>query len=132
MAACSNNESALPAAPPPPASGLARLERHAFPSWFLSMDEPLTHRLKRIIVETLKLEGVQPEEIDENEPLVGSGLALDSLDVLELVMRIEKEYGIKIKSSEESRKALASVSSLAAFIQMRSGAGASASSNTGG
>ncbi len=87
------------------------------------MDEPLPLRLKRIIVETLKLEGVQPEEIDEHEPLIGSGLSLDSLDVLELVMRIEKEFGIKIKSSEESRKALASVSSLAEFIQVRSGAG---------
>ncbi|BET69416.1 hypothetical protein ASA1KI_43340 [Opitutales bacterium ASA1] len=84
------------------------------------MPEPLTLRLKRIIVETLKLEGVQPEEIDENEPLVGSGLSLDSLDVLELVMRIEKEFGIKIKSSEESREALASVAHLAEFIRKRS------------
>lgn len=85
------------------------------------MDDSLPLRLKRIIVETLKLEGVQPEEIDENEPLIGSGLSLDSLDVLELVMRIEKEFGIKIKSSEESREALASVTSLASFIRARSG-----------
>ncbi|HEX9781994.1 MAG TPA: phosphopantetheine-binding protein, partial [Opitutaceae bacterium] len=89
--------------PPIPASGLASGELRPFLLSFLPMDELLPIRLKRIIVETLKLESVQPDEIDENEPLVGSGLSLDSLDVLELVMRIEKEFGIKIKSSEESR-----------------------------
>lgn len=83
------------------------------------MSDPLLPRLKSIIVETLRLEDVTPAEIPDNEPLIGGGLSLDSIDALELVVKLEKEFGIKIKSSEESRSALASVSSLAAFIRER-------------
>lgn len=84
------------------------------------MSDPLITRLKHLIVETLRLDGVTAEEIDESAPLIGSGLALDSIDALELVVKIEKEFGIKIGSSEESRQALASVNSLAEFIRARS------------
>jgi len=83
------------------------------------MSDPLLPRLKSIIVETLRLEDVTPEEIPDDEPLIGGGLSLDSIDALELVVKLEKEFGIKITSSEESRSALASVSSLAAFIRER-------------
>lgn len=83
------------------------------------MSDPLSARLKVLIVELLRLEGVRPEEIQDDDPLVGSGLSLDSVDILELVLKIEKDYGIKIGSSEESRRALASVASLAAFIRER-------------
>jgi len=83
------------------------------------MADPLTLRLKHLIVDTLRLDDVAPEGIDDNAPLLGSGLALDSIDALELVVRIEKEFGIKISSSEESREALASVASLAAFVRTR-------------
>lgn len=83
------------------------------------MTDPLIQRLKCLIVDTLHLEDVRPDEIKDDEPLLGTGLALDSIDALELVVKIEKEFGIKISSSEESRKALASVSSLAAFIRER-------------
>ena len=86
------------------------------------MADPLTDRLKHLIVETLHLEDVNPAEIDESKPLIGSGLSLDSIDALELVLKIEREFGIKIKSSEESREALASVDSLAAFIRARADA----------
>jgi acyl carrier protein len=72
-------------------------------------------------VETLNLEDINPDEIDENAPLIGSGLALDSIDALELVVKLEKEFGIKISSSEESKAALASVKALADFIRERSG-----------
>lgn len=83
------------------------------------MADSLIQRLKQLIVTTLNLEGTTPEEIDENAPLIGSGLALDSIDALELVVKLEKEFGIKISSSEESRAALASITSLAEFIRTR-------------
>ncbi|MEI6715491.1 MAG: phosphopantetheine-binding protein [Verrucomicrobiota bacterium] len=81
------------------------------------MADPLNSRLKSLIIGTLNLEGVTPEEITDNEPLIGSGISLDSIDVLELVIKLEKEFGIKISSSEESREALASVQHLANFIR---------------
>jgi acyl carrier protein len=81
------------------------------------MSDPLCTHLKRLIVETLRLEDVKPEDIQDDAPLIGSGLSLDSIDAVELVLKFEKEYGIKIRSSEESREALASISSLAAFIR---------------
>lgn len=83
------------------------------------MADPLCERLKTTLVDVLRLEDVRPEDIQDDDPLIGSGLALDSVDILELVLRIEKEFGIKIGSSEESREALASVASLAAFIRER-------------
>jgi len=85
------------------------------------MTDPLISRLKHLIVDTLRLDGVTASDIDETAPLIGSGLALDSIDALELVVKIEKEFGIKIGSSEESRQALASVNSLANFIRARTG-----------
>jgi acyl carrier protein len=84
------------------------------------MSDPLSDRLKALIVNTLKLDGVRPEDIPDDEPLIGSArFGLDSIDALELVLTLEKEFGLKIGSSEESRKALTSVSALAAFIRTR-------------
>lgn len=83
-----------------------------------TMSDPLIGRLKTLVVETLKLDDVRPEDIPEDEPLFGSPrFGLDSIDALELVLKLEKEFGVKIGSSEESRKALASVRALAAFIR---------------
>ncbi|MDX2111532.1 MAG: phosphopantetheine-binding protein [Verrucomicrobiota bacterium] len=84
-----------------------------------TMQDELKLKLKKLIVETLNLEGVEPEKIADNEPLFGSGLNLDSIDALELVLRVEKEFGIKISSSEESRKALATINTLVAFIESK-------------
>lgn len=81
------------------------------------MPDPLKTRLKHLIVTTLKLEDVTPEQLADDEPLIGSGLNLDSIDALELVVSLEKEFGIKISSSEESRQALGSVTQLADFIR---------------
>lgn len=82
------------------------------------MPDPLASRLKSLIVETLRLDDVRPEDIPDDEPLFGSPrFGLDSIDALELVVKLEKEFGVKITSSEESRKALASVGALAAFIR---------------
>ena len=87
----------------------------------------LETRLKTLIVSGLHLDGVDPASIDSDAPLFGDrgelgGLGLDSIDALELVVKIEKEFGIKIGSAEESRQALASVASLAAFIRARADA----------
>lgn len=83
------------------------------------MSDPLLAHLKRLIIDTLKLEDVSPDQLADDEPLMGSGLNLDSIDALELVVRIEKEFGLKISNSEESRQALATLASLAEFIRQR-------------
>ena len=89
---------------------------------FSFMPDPLIHRLKELIITTLNLEDRSPADIDENAPLINSGLALDSIDALELVVKIEKEIGIKISNSEESRTAFTSVASLAGFVRARADA----------
>ncbi len=85
------------------------------------MPDPFTLRLKTLIIATLKLDGVRPEDIPDDEPLIGSPrFGLDSVDALELVLVFEKEFGVKIGNSEESRKALGSVNSLAAYLRSHS------------
>jgi acyl carrier protein len=87
------------------------------------MSDPFILRLKTLIITTLKLDGVQPADIPDDEPLIGSPrFGLDSIDALELVLAIEKEFGVKIGSSEESRRALTSVNSLAAYLRSQPGA----------
>jgi acyl carrier protein len=84
------------------------------------MTADLTLRLQTLICTTLKLEDVRPADIPGDEPLIGSTrLGLDSLDALELVLAIEKEFGVKIGSSEESRQALTSVDTLVAYLRSR-------------
>ncbi len=84
------------------------------------MSDTFTYRLKTLIIATLKLDGVNPEDIPDDEPLIGSArFGLDSIDALELVLAIEKEFGVKIGSSEESRKALGNVNTLAAYLRSR-------------
>lgn len=84
------------------------------------MSDPLITRLKTLVIATLKLDDVRPEDIADDEPLIGSQrLGLDSIDALELVLVLEKEFGVKIGSSEESRKALASVNTLAGYLRSR-------------
>jgi acyl carrier protein len=77
-------------------------------------------RIKRLIVTSLNLDGVRPEMIDDDAPLFGEGLGLDSVDALELVVALEKEFGIKIKSQELEREVFSSVASLSQFIEGRS------------
>jgi acyl carrier protein len=76
-------------------------------------------RIKRLIVASLHLEGMRPEMIEDEAPLFGEGLGLDSVDALELVVALEKEFGIKIKSQELGREVFSSVSSLSEFIEAR-------------
>ncbi|HEX3553771.1 MAG TPA: phosphopantetheine-binding protein [Thermoanaerobaculia bacterium] len=76
-------------------------------------------RIKRLIVESLHLEGMRPEMIEDEAPLFGEGLGLDSVDALELVVALEKEFDIKIKSQEIGREVFSSVSTLSEFIEGR-------------
>lgn len=79
--------------------------------------EDLIRELKRKIIDTLGLIDVTPDDIDETAQLVGGDLGLDSIDVLELVMMIEKDYGIKIDNKELGVKVFASVTALAEHIR---------------
>ncbi|HOX43786.1 MAG TPA: phosphopantetheine-binding protein [Myxococcota bacterium] len=79
------------------------------------MDE-LRAELKRRIVETLDLRDVDPDSIPDDAPLFGEGLGLDSIDVLELVVMLEKDYGIRIDNKELGRRVMTSVASLADYI----------------
>ena len=72
--------------------------------------------LKELIIRVLRLEDIEPEEIVDSEPLFGDGLGLDSIDALELVVAIEKEYGVDIPDAEVGRHAFASMNALADFI----------------
>lgn len=73
-------------------------------------------KIKEILVNDLKLQGVKAEEISDSEPLFGEGLGLDSLDAVELVVLIQKHFGVQIADMEEGRKAFASIEALAAYI----------------
>jgi acyl carrier protein len=79
--------------------------------------EQLIAKLKDEIIEVLNLTEITPEQIDENAPLFVDGLGLDSIDALELIVLLEKKYGLKLGTAEEGKKVLYSVRSLAEFIR---------------
>lgn len=76
----------------------------------------LLNELKIKIIDTLNFEDVTPDEIRENDQLVGGELGMDSIDILELVMMIDKDYGIKIDNKELGEKVFVNLTSLATFI----------------
>lgn len=73
--------------------------------------------LKRMIIDTLRLEDISVEDIETDAPLFREGLGLDSIDALELVVAIEKIFHIIIEDEDVGRKAFASLRALATFIQ---------------
>jgi acyl carrier protein len=77
--------------------------------------------LARLIVETLRLEGVDPEQIEPEAQLFGDGLGLDSLDMLEISMAVEQRYGVKLRSDDpDNEKIFASLRSLCGHIHQHS------------
>lgn len=78
--------------------------------------EALKTQLKTQIIQYLNLLEMTPEDIRDDEPFFGENLGLDSIDSLELIVLLEREYGIKINSTAEGRKVLVDVSSMADYI----------------
>jgi len=77
----------------------------------------LEQEIKELIISSLELEDVKPDDIVDDQPLFGEGLGLDSIDALELGLALQKRYGISMSAdSEQTRRHFASVSALAAFV----------------
>lgn len=77
----------------------------------------IARKLKEVIVEDLNLEEVTPDEIQDDAPLFGEGLGLDSLDAVELVVVVKRHFGVEIKDMTEGREAFASIKALTGFIE---------------
>ena len=82
----------------------------------LKLMEKLLKELQIKIVEVLNLVDVQPEDIKEDDQLIGGNLGIDSIDVLEMVIMIEKDYGLKIDNRELGAKVFATIGALAGYI----------------
>ncbi len=83
------------------------------------MSDDLVEEIKKLIIETLKLEDITPQDIEDDGRLFGEGegLGLDSIDALELVVALEKIYGIVIPDSEVGQRVFRSASTLARFVR---------------
>lgn len=81
----------------------------------------LKQKLKRIIVEELNLQHISPDKIDDTASLFEEGLGLDSLDGVELVVVVQKYFGVRISNLEEGQEAFASIESLANYIVKKQG-----------
>ena len=78
--------------------------------------EQLKQRLKEQIIKFLNLADKQPEDIKNDEPLFGEGLGLDSIDSIELIVLLSREYGINIQDPKEGRKVLVDINTMADYI----------------
>lgn len=79
--------------------------------------EALEQDIKELVISSLALEDIQPDDIDPAAPLFVEGLGLDSIDALELGLALQKRYGVHMSAdSEETRRHFASVRALAAFV----------------
>ena len=79
--------------------------------------EELIYQLKQQIIEVLNFEDMAPEDIDTDAPLFGSGLGLDSIDALELIVLLDRSYGIKVSDPKAGKDIFQSVHTMAEFIQ---------------
>jgi acyl carrier protein len=80
------------------------------------MSEELIPTVKQMIIDALRIDGMTPDEIDSDAPLFGEGLGLDSIDALQLVVAMEKEFGTVVPDAATGTKVFASVRSMAAYI----------------
>lgn len=79
--------------------------------------EELVEELKKEIIDVLNLEEVTPDDIDPAAPLFGEGLGLDSIDALELIVLLEKKYGIRLATPSDGKAIFKSVNTIAEFVQ---------------
>lgn len=77
----------------------------------------LKQQLKKQIVEFLNLTSVNPDDIKDEEPLFGEGLGLDSIDSIELIVLLNREYGVVIEDPKEGRKILLDINTMADYIE---------------
>ncbi len=80
------------------------------------MSDELKTQIKHAIVRSLKLP-IQPDEIENGAPLFGAGLGLDSIDALELVLELERSFGVVISDEQTGGQVLRSVDSIAEFVE---------------
>lgn len=78
--------------------------------------EKLIFELKEKIIEALNLEEMTPDEIDADEPLFGEGLGLDSIDALELIVLLERNYGVKLANPAEGKAIFKNIRTIAEFV----------------
>ena len=78
--------------------------------------EELILKLKKEIIDVLNLEDVTPDDIDNDAPLFGEGLGLDSIDALELIVLMEKKYGIKLSDPTQGKAIFKSINTMAEYI----------------
>ena len=81
--------------------------------------EELINKIKEQVIEVLNLEEVKPTDIDTDAPLFGDGLGLDSIDALELIVLLEKQYGIKIEDPKDGKKIFYSIRTIAEYIEAK-------------
>jgi acyl carrier protein len=79
--------------------------------------DALIDKLKGEIIEQLNLEDLKKEDIDNDAPLFGEGMGLDSIDALELIVLLEKNYGIKVANPADGKKIFQSIRTMAQYIQ---------------
>jgi acyl carrier protein len=79
--------------------------------------EDLKEKLKVQLIEQLNLEDITPADINSSDPLFGEGLGLDSIDALEIIVLLQKEYGIKIEDTKKGKEIFQSIDTLAAYIE---------------
>lgn len=84
---------------------------------FITDMDGLIEKLKRELIEQLNLEDLEPADIGDSAPLFGDGLGLDSIDALEIIVLLEKEYDIKVGDPREGKEIMHSIESLAKFIE---------------
>ncbi len=87
----------------------------------VEVKDELIEKLKQLIITRLKLVDLTPEMIDTDAPLFGEGLGLDSIDALELVLGLEKEFGVLIPDAEVGRKVFQSVRTMAHYVAEQKG-----------
>ena len=79
-------------------------------------NDVLIEKIKQLIIQRLKLSDMTPEMIENNAPLFGEGLGLDSIDALELVLGLEKEFGVVIPDAEVGKRVFQSVRTMAEYV----------------
>ena len=80
--------------------------------------EELILELKKEIIDALNLEEMPPDDIDTDAPLFGDGLGLDSIDALEIIVLLEKKYGIKLANAAEGKAIFTSIRSIAEYVAL--------------